>query len=66
MPPGVKSAGLTLLVDPEGGRALMIGMYASEDDLRESEVALKEMNPPTGLGSRTALDVYEVGVGVRL
>jgi hypothetical protein len=65
-PPGVKSTGLTLLIDPDGGRVLMIGLFASEDDLRESEAALAQMNPPDGLGRRAATDVYEVGAEVRM
>jgi hypothetical protein len=65
-PPGLKSSGLTMLADPEGGRVLMIGLFASEDDLRESEPVLKQMNPPEGLGSRAALDVYEVAAEVRI
>jgi hypothetical protein len=65
-PPGVKSTGLTMLVDPDGGRVLMIGLFASEDDLRESEAALKEMNPPDGLGNRTATDIFEVAAEVRM
>jgi hypothetical protein len=65
-PPGVKSTGLTVLVDPDGGRVLMIGLFVSADDLRESEPALKQMNPPDGLGTRTATDIYEVGAEVRM
>lgn len=65
-PPGVKSNGLTMLVDPEGGRVLMIGLFASEDDLRESEAVLKEMNPPEGLGSRSAVEVFEVAAEARI
>lgn len=65
-PPGLKSTGLTMLVDPEGARVLMIGLFASEEDLRESEAVLKQMNPPPGLGSRTAINVYEVAAEVRM
>lgn len=65
-PPGVRSTGLTMLVDPEGGRVLMIGLFANEDDLHESEAALKQMNPPEGLGSRGGIDVYEVAAEVRM
>jgi hypothetical protein len=65
-PPGVKSTGLTMLVDPDGARVLMIGMFASEDDLRESEAALKEMNPPDGLGNRTSTEILEVAAEVRM
>lgn len=65
-PEGVKSTGFTLLVDPDGGRVLMIGLFANEDDLRESEPALKAMNPPEGFGNRTGPEVYEVGGEVRM
>jgi hypothetical protein len=65
-PPGVKSTGLTMLVNPEGSRVMMIGLFASEDDLRESEAVLKQMNPPEGLGSRSAIDVFEVAAEVRM
>lgn len=44
----------------------MIGLFASEEDLRDSESVLKQMNPPEGLGSRTATDVYEVATEIRL
>ncbi len=35
-PPGVKSNGLTMLVDPDGGRMMFIGLFASEEDLRRA------------------------------
>jgi hypothetical protein len=53
-----------MLVDPAGGRVVMIGLFANEDDLCESEAALKQMNPPEGLGSRGAIEVYEVAAEV--
>jgi hypothetical protein len=65
-PPGVKSTGLTVLVDPSNGRTLWIGFFANEDDLRESEAALQQMNPAVGMGTRSSVEVYEVGAEVRL
>jgi len=65
-PPGVKSNGLTVLVDPEGGRVMMIGLFASEENLRASESALEEMSPPEGAGKRTSVDVYQVGADIRM
>jgi hypothetical protein len=65
-PPGVKSNGLTMLVDPDGARVLFIGLFASEEDLRASESALQEMSPPEGMGKRSSIDVYEVGADVRM
>jgi hypothetical protein len=65
-PPGIKSTGLTMLADPEGGRVVMIGLFATPEDLQESEAALKQMNPPAGLGNRGSIDVYEVVADVRM
>jgi hypothetical protein len=65
-PEGVTSTGFTMLVDPEGGRALMIGLFETDADLRASEAALQAMTPPEGIGSRTAVDVYEVAADVRI
>ncbi|MEA2195987.1 MAG: hypothetical protein QOJ25_38 [Solirubrobacteraceae bacterium] len=65
-PPGVKSTGFTMLADPEGGRVYMIGLFASEEDLADSEAALKAMNPPEGLGTQTKREVFEVAADVRM
>ncbi len=65
-PPGMKSAGFTMLADAEGGRVMMIGLFETADDLAEAEGVLKEMNPPDGLGDRTGTDVYEVVADVRM
>ena len=64
-PEGVTSSGFTMLIDPDGGRSLMIGLFESEDDIRASEPALEAMTPPEGIGRRTATDVYEVVGEVR-
>ena len=65
-PPGLKSNGITMLIDPDGGRVLMIGMFASEEDLRDSEPVLKQMDPPDGIGTKTAVDIYEVAAEARM
>jgi len=65
-PPGVKSTGLTMLFDPDGGRMMFVGLFASEEDLRESEAALDQMKPPEGAGTRSSVDVYDVGADVRM
>jgi len=65
-PEGVTSIGLTVLVDPEGGRTLMIGYFATEADMHDSEAALEAMSPPEGLGTRAAVDVYHVATDVRM
>lgn len=65
-PPGLKSNGFTMLADPEGGRVLMIGLFESEQDLRDSEAVLKEMNPPEGLGTRNEPEIFEIVVEARM
>lgn len=65
-PEGVRSTGFTMLVDPDGGRVVMIGMFASEEDLRASEAALEAMTPPEGIGTRTGVEILEVGFEVRM
>ena len=65
-PPGVKSTGLTMLADPDGGRVIWIGIFESEDDLRESEKVLERMEPPGDMGTRRSVEVYEVGADVRI
>jgi hypothetical protein len=65
-PAGIKSNGLTMLVDPDGGRVMFIGLFASEEDLRASEAALEAMSPSEGMGKRSSVDVYEVGAEVRM
>ena len=55
-----------MLFDADGGRVMFIGMFASEEDLRASEAALEAMSPPEGAGTRSSVDIYEVGVDVRM
>lgn len=66
-PEGVPSVGFTLLVDPEGGRSLVIGLFKTQDYLRVGDAVLNEMSPPVeGMGQRGSVDVYEVAVDLRL
>jgi hypothetical protein len=44
---------------------IFISLFASEEDLRASESALEELSPPEGAGTRSSVDVYEVGADVR-
>lgn len=65
-PDGVKSVGLTMLTAPDDGRVLMIGLFESEQDMRDSEAALQAMSPPEGMGSRGSVEVFEVAAEARL
>ncbi|HEY7042320.1 MAG TPA: hypothetical protein VH419_01490 [Nocardioidaceae bacterium] len=65
-PEGVKSIGMTFLVDPDGGRAMFVGIFENEADLNDSTATLEAMSPPEGMGQRASVDVYEVGADVRM
>jgi hypothetical protein len=65
-PPGIRgSGGVTVLVDPDGGRVMAIALFGSQEDLRASESTLQQMSPPEGMGTQTSVDVYEVAAEVR-
>jgi hypothetical protein len=65
-PEGVPSVGFTMLVDPDGGRVIAVGLYETEEDLKTGDATLNEASPPgEGMGDRTSVDVYEVAVDVR-
>jgi hypothetical protein len=65
-PEGVPSKGFTMLADPEGGRVLAIGLFETEEDLRQGDAKLNEMSPPVDMGTRGPVETYEVGFDVRL
>jgi hypothetical protein len=66
-PEGVPSVGFTMLIDPDKGRALAVGLFETEEDLRKGDEVLNSMSPPDdGMGRRASVDVYEVALDVRL
>jgi hypothetical protein len=65
-PEGVPSNGFTLLIDPDNGRALAIGLFETEDDYAKGDETLNSMDPPGGgMGKRGDVVKYEVAVDVR-
>ncbi len=65
-PEGVPAVGFTLLVDPEGGRAVAISLFATEEDRREGDATLQAMNPPgAGMGTRGPVEFFEVAADTR-
>jgi len=66
-PEGVPAKGFTLLTDPDGGQALAIVLFDSEDDYRKGDETLNSMNPPDdGMGKRASVTKFEVAVDVRI
>lgn len=65
-PEGVPAKGFILLIDPEGGRGLAIGLFETEADLEAGDAVLNAMTPPSdGMGHRVSVERYEVAVDVR-
>jgi hypothetical protein len=65
-PEGVPAVGFLLLHNAEGGKVLAIGLFETEEDLKKGDATLNEMSPPTpgGMGERSSVEFYEVGVKV--
>jgi hypothetical protein len=66
-PPGLPAKGLLMLIDPENGRSLAIALFETEEDLRKGDEVLNGMTPRVDDGGkRTSVELYEVGVDVRV
>jgi hypothetical protein len=62
-PEGIPSKGLFVLQDLEGGRAMAISLFETEEDYAEGDATLNSMSPPgEGMGQRVAVEKYEVAV----
>ena len=60
-PEGVPAKQFLLLNDKEGGRSLAITLFETEDDYRQGDQTLNDMNPPgEGMGQRVSVEKYEV------
>ena len=51
-----------MLVDREGRRRANVMFCESEDDLRKVDEYMNSMNPPSGTGTRTGVEMYEVAI----
>jgi hypothetical protein len=60
-PEGVPAKGFLLLQDLDGGRAMAIGLFETEEDYRQGDATLNEMSPPgDGMGRRVSVERWEV------
>jgi hypothetical protein len=59
-PPGVPASAMKLLYDKDQGTAIFIGFFASEDDLRQGNEALAQMDATETPGTRASVDSCEV------
>jgi hypothetical protein len=66
-PEGVPGVGFLLLVDPDNGRGLAIGLFETEEDMRTGDRTLNAMDPPAGgMGNRASVEFYEVATDQRV
>jgi hypothetical protein len=65
-PEGVNGKALYILTDVDGGKVLSIGLFETEEDLKQGHEVLNSMDPPVpgGLGNRTSVDLMEVALQV--
>lgn len=60
-PEGVPAKEMLLLTDKDGGRALAVMLFETEDDYNQGDQTLNAMSPPgEGMGQRVAVEKYEV------
>jgi hypothetical protein len=60
-PEGVPAKEFLLLTDKEGGRALGVMLFETDDDYNQGDQTLNDMSPPgEGMGRRVAVEKYEV------
>jgi len=62
-PEGLPAKGLLFLTDPDGGRALAVSFFETDEDYRQGDEKLNSMSPPgAGMGRRVAVEKYEVAI----
>lgn len=66
-PEGLDSTGFLLLIDPDGGRAVGISLFETEEAMKAGDELLNTMSPPgDGLGTRSSVEFYEVAGDFRM
>ena len=56
-----------MLIDPDGGRAIAIGLFETEEDYAAGDAVLNAMDPPGGgMGQRASVVKYEVSTDIRM
>jgi hypothetical protein len=64
-PEGVPAKGLMLLRSLDGGTSIAIGLFETEDDLKQGDATLNSMSPPApheGAVRRVSVDLAEVAL----
>jgi hypothetical protein len=61
-PEGLPATGVSVLVDRDSKRAMVLTRFANEEDLRKGSEVLEGMSPPTGGMKRLYVGTFEVVV----
>lgn len=59
-PPGVDAVGMQLLVDEENKTAIFVGLFETEEKMREASGTFDQMDPSQTPGTRASVDLCEV------
>lgn len=64
-PEGVPAVGFLMLHTDEG-KVLAISLFETEEDLQQGDSTLNSMDPPVegGMGRRSSVEMYEVGIKI--
>jgi hypothetical protein len=61
-PPGVEATGMQLLYDESQGTAIFIGLFDTEEKMREAGAVLQQMDASETPGTRASIDQCEVKI----
>ena len=59
-PPGVDSSGFKLFVDESQGTAIFVGLFESEQKMRDANEVFEQMDASDTPGTRASVDLTEV------
>jgi hypothetical protein len=65
-PEGIKATGIQIVVDEDQRTAVVLQLFDSEEDMRDSEAAFDAMDPSETPGTRASVDRGEVKLELKM
>ncbi len=65
-PEGIKATGLQMVVDEDQRTAIVLQLFDSAEDMRDSEAGFDAMDPSETPGTRASIDRGEVKLDLRM
>jgi hypothetical protein len=65
-PEGIKATGLQMIVDEDQRTAVVVQLFDSAEDLRDSEAAFDAMDPSDTPGTRASIDRGELKLDLKM